>query len=161
MYLSLGSNQGDSPAILDSAVSELGKVLSELRRSRLYRTRPRYVEDQPDFYNLAVGGLCDLEPLELLLATQAIEAAHGRDRSRERVKGPRSLDIDIILYGDRILELPGLTVPHPGLNERAFVLVPLLDLNPSLIHPISRLPLFRLLAELPEQGIYPIEGPGL
>lgn len=103
---------------------------------------------------MAVSGATDLSPLDLLSATQAIEARWGRDRSRERFKGPRPLDIDILLYGNDILTLPGLVVPHPGLLERAFALVPLVELDPGLRHPQSGGLLSDALEAVKGQGIY-------
>ena len=122
--------------------------------SGVYRTKPRYVEDQPDFYNMAISGFTDLAPLLFLEKTQAVEADFGRDRSREQRNGPRALDIDIVLFGDSIINEPDLTVPHPGLHERAFVLVPLLELDGGLIHPVTGIKLSHYLSILPDQGIY-------
>jgi len=153
----LGSNTGDSAATLRSAVRELGLILRDARASSPWRSKARYVEDQPDFINLAVTGLTDREPLELLDAIQGVEAAHGRDRSRERFKGPRSLDIDILLFGDRVIADERLVVPHPGLRERAFALAPLVELDPDLAHPADGVLLAHILALLPPQGIYPME----
>ncbi len=100
-----------------------------------------------------------LEPLELLRLTQSIEARFGRDRSRERRKGPRPLDIDVLLYGDLALELPGLSLPHPGILERAFVLEPLLELEPALVHPVTARPLAEYRQAVAGQGIYLHAGP--
>ena len=138
-------------------MARLSTVLSGLRASSRYRTRARYVEDQPDFINAAVCGHTDLSPADLLAATQAIEAALGRDRRAERFKGPRTLDIDILLFGDRVVSEPGLAIPHPGLCERAFALVPLLELDPSLRLPPGGESLSAILACLPDQGIYPLD----
>lgn len=110
--------------------------------------------DQPDFLNLVVIGSTTLDPMELLQRTQAIEAEFGRDRSKERHKGPRTLDIDMLLYGTTIMESPSLTLPHPGITERAFVLVPLLELEPLLRHPVSGVPLSSFLESVGGQGIY-------
>jgi len=112
------------------------------------------VLDQPDFLNLVARGETGLRPLELLAATQSVEARFGRDRSRERSKGPRTLDIDILLYGDEILELPGLSVPHPGMRERAFVLVPLAEIAPGLRHPADGLTFASFIESVSGQGIY-------
>lgn len=122
--------------------------------SSVYRTAPRYVLDQPDFLNVVVAGDTELDPLELLERTQAIEAEFGRDRSKERHKGPRTLDIDMLLHGDTILRTSALTLPHPGLAERAFVLVPLLEIAPELRHPVTGMPLSSLLESVRGQGIY-------
>lgn len=158
MFLGLGSNAGDSRGILRSALGDLRSLLAELRASSLYRTKPRYVTDQPDFLNQAVCGYTDLEPIVLLDAVQAIEARHGRDRSKERFKGPRTLDVDILIYGDIAVDSSRLILPHPGLKERAFVLVPLIELDPGLRHPVDGSELHAILASLPDQGIYPVDG---
>jgi 2-amino-4-hydroxy-6-hydroxymethyldihydropteridine diphosphokinase len=154
VYLGLGSNVGDSAKILASAFAELRTLLSEPRISSLYRSRARYVEDQADFLNAAVCGFTELEPRALLDAVNRIEARFGRDRTRETLKGPRSLDIDILLYGRRIVVEEGLILPHPGMRERKFVLLPLLELDPGLSDPATDSPFAAVLASLPAQGIY-------
>lgn len=154
MYLGLGSNVGDSERLLASAVSRLRELLRSARVSSVYRTTPRYVLDQPDFLNLVVAGDTDLGPMELLERTQAMEAEFGRDRSKERHKGPRTLDIDILLHGSTTMRSSALTLPHPGIAERAFVLVPLLELEPDLRHPVSGVLLSSFLQSVGGQGIY-------
>lgn len=111
--------------------------------------------DQADFLNAVASAECALEPLELLRRCNALEAALGRDRSRERVKGPRTLDLDILLFGTEIIDLPALTVPHPGMTERAFVLRPLLELEPDLADPRTGRVFADFLASVETQGIYP------
>ncbi|NLJ45068.1 MAG: 2-amino-4-hydroxy-6-hydroxymethyldihydropteridine diphosphokinase [Treponema sp.] len=145
---------GESAAVFRSAFRALGEFLRNPRLSSFYRTQPRYLEDQPPFLNAAVSGRTLLDPRQLLAAVQSIESAHGRNRSREVFKGPRTLDIDILLYGDAILSYPELVVPHPGLQERLFALVPLLELAPDLADPRTGRPFRDLAAELPDQGIY-------
>lgn len=137
--LGLGSNrkfEGRSPVqILGEAVFELKKILKGLEFSGVYKTRAMYYEDQDDFYNMAVLGCVDGDAdggargaFELLQKTQGVEARFGRDRSKEIRNGPRSLDIDIELYGSQKISAEDLTVPHPRLKERAFVLVPLVEI---------------------------------
>lgn len=136
VVLGLGSNRQFesghivlSPAeILKAACEKLDKLLRQAVFSSVYITRPMYVENQCDFYNMVVGGLWSGSARELLSATQAIEAEFGRDRSREIRNGPRSLDIDIELFGNGIINEPDLVIPHPRLKERSFVLVPLLEI---------------------------------
>lgn len=135
--------------------------LRDMRSSSIYRTSPRYVLDQADFLNLVVRGETDLPPEELLSRTQAVEARFGRDRSRERRKGPRTLDIDVLLYGELVVDTPDLAVPHPGMAERAFVLAPLEELSPGLRHPVTGELFSSYLAEAAEQGIYLHAGPPL
>jgi len=131
----------------------------DLRSSSIYRTSPRYLLDQADFLNIVACGSTDLAPAALLAWTQSIEARFGRDRSKERFKGPRTLDIDLLLYGDRIIDSPDLVVPHPGMLERAFVLVPLVELSPDLAHPASGQPFSAFLDAVAGQGIYLHAGP--
>lgn len=153
-YLGLGSNRGRSEDILSGAVQALGFVLERLAVSRTYRTKPRDVLDQADFLNMAVKGETALDPIDLLDAIQAIEARFGRDRGAERPKGERSLDIDILAYGDLDFESERLIIPHPRLLERKFALLPLLELEPGLRDPRTGLPLAAALDALPDQGIY-------
>lgn len=132
--LGLGSNKSHGGLsclqILRAAVAELGQLLSGLEWSGVYKTRAMYYEDQDDFYNMAVLGFADdgLDAFELLEKIQGIEARYGRDRSKEIRNGPRSLDIDIELYGSQKIGAENLIVPHPRLKERAFVLVPLVEI---------------------------------
>jgi 2-amino-4-hydroxy-6-hydroxymethyldihydropteridine diphosphokinase len=116
-----------------------------------------YVEDQPDFVNAAMVGETDLSPHLLLAAINGVEARLGRDRSRERSKGPRTLDIDILLYGDLILRESDLILPHARLKERRFALQPLLELDSRLVDPESGETFSRILESLPPQGIYLLE----
>ncbi len=156
VWLGLGSNSGESTAILRAAVDDLGAFLSECRYSGLWRSRARYYEDQEDFFNMAVCGMTDLSPRGLLDKIHEVEARFGRDRSREILKGPRTLDIDILLYGNKIITEPDLIIPHPGLAERKFVLLPLLELDYHLRHPALGIAIQELAASLPPQGIYPV-----
>ncbi|MCR4714503.1 MAG: 2-amino-4-hydroxy-6-hydroxymethyldihydropteridine diphosphokinase [Treponemataceae bacterium] len=136
VVLGLGSNRqlesggGVLPPceILKEACAKLDKLLKQAVFSSVYITRPMYVENQCDFYNMVVGGLWSGSARELLLQTQAIEAEFGRDRSREIRNGPRSLDIDIEIFGNGTVNEPDLVIPHPRLMERSFVLVPLLEI---------------------------------
>lgn len=159
VWLGLGSNRGESSAILRAAVDDLRTLLSECRSSGLWRSRARYHEDQEDFFNMAVCGMTDLSPRGLLDKIHEIEARFGRDRSREIKKGPRTLDIDILLYGEKIITEPDLIIPHPGLAERKFALLPLLELDYDLRHPGLDISIQRLAAALPPQGIYPVNDP--
>lgn len=154
MYLGLGGNVGDTRSVFTSAYEALTRCLRDKRLSSLYRTAPRYYADQPSFLNAVAYGITDLEPIELLRAVQAVEAEQGRDRSREISKGPRTLDIDILLYGDAVINLPDLLVPHPGLPERLFALVPLLELAPALRDPRTGRYFSEIAARLSDQGIY-------
>src|SRR5579859_623850 len=130
-YVALGSNLGDRPEHLETAVRHLGEApgIRVLRTSSVYETAPREVEDQPDFLNAVVEVETILAPREFLRALLEIETRMGRKR---RVKyGPRSIDLDILVYGDEEVHEPGLDVPHPKMLERAFALVPLAELDPD------------------------------
>ena len=131
--IALGGNIGDVRATLDRAIAAFcdGVEVRLLARSSDYRTPPWGVTDQPPFINCAIAAATDLPPPALLARAQAIEAQFGRDRSRERHWGPRTLDIDLIAYDDVRLSTPTLTLPHPRLFERGFVLAPLAEIAPE------------------------------
>lgn len=131
-YVGIGSNLADPRAQVLNAFAELDRLphTRVVKKSSLYRSAPMGHADQPDFIN-AVAQLETGLPAERLLAElQEVEARHGRQRSFPNA--PRTLDLDVLLYGDARLSTPGLTVPHPRMHERAFVLKPLLELNPQL-----------------------------
>ncbi|HEY1016229.1 MAG TPA: 2-amino-4-hydroxy-6-hydroxymethyldihydropteridine diphosphokinase, partial [Herpetosiphonaceae bacterium] len=130
IYLALGSNQGDRLALLGEALALLPPAVAVGACSPVYETAAAYVEDQPPFYNCVVAAATELAPGALLAALKSIEHELGR-RAGQRY-GPRPIDLDILLYGDLILETPELTIPHPRMAERAFVLVPLLEIAPHL-----------------------------
>jgi 2-amino-4-hydroxy-6-hydroxymethyldihydropteridine diphosphokinase len=131
--LSLGGNLGNVRATLDRAVALLchGGDVRLVARSSDYRTPPWGVADQPPFVNLCIAVDTSLSPQALLARAQSIERALGRDRSGERRWGPRAVDIDLLAYDDLALNEPELTLPHPRLLERAFVLVPLAEIAPE------------------------------
>lgn len=134
--IALGSNVGDRRAHLDFAVSRLGRLLANLKVSRYYETEPVDVPaPQPLFLNAAAVGETELSPRELLDALLAIE----RDRWRERPhpNAPRTLDLDLVLFGDSVIEAPGLVLPHPRFRARRFVLEPLGEIAPGLRDPLS------------------------
>lgn len=133
--LALGGNVGNSRAILDRAVTLLcdGKDVRLKTRSSDYLTPPWGLKYQPPFVNLCIAVETSLEPRALLERAQQIELQLGRDRAHEKRWGPRTADIDIIAYDDLALEQPNLTLPHPHLFERAFVLVPLAEIAPDRI----------------------------
>jgi 2-amino-4-hydroxy-6-hydroxymethyldihydropteridine diphosphokinase len=131
--LGLGGNLGDVRTTLARAVTALcdGREVKLVARSSDYRTPPWGVADQPSFINLAIVVETALTPRALLDRALAVEAMLGRDRTKERRWGPRILDIDIIAFGNLEIEGPGLTLPHPHLFERAFVLAPLAEIAPD------------------------------
>ncbi|MFQ5926523.1 MAG: 2-amino-4-hydroxy-6-hydroxymethyldihydropteridine diphosphokinase [Terriglobia bacterium] len=147
-YLSLGSNVGDRAANLERAVAALGEAGVQVRRrSAVYETEPVDVPAQPWFLNCLVEVETELMPLGLLRALARIERQLGRRRSSSP-RGPRTIDIDILLFGNHIVRLPELTIPHPRLAERRFVLEPLRELAPELRHPITRKTAAEMLTEL-------------
>lgn len=133
--LALGGNLGDVRTTLDRAIAALcehGDIRLTARSSD-YKTPPWGVADQPPFINLCIAVETTLAPPALLARIQDVERAFGRDRSHERRWGPRALDIDILRYDDLALETPDLTLPHPRMFERAFVLVPLAEITPDRV----------------------------
>jgi 2-amino-4-hydroxy-6-hydroxymethyldihydropteridine diphosphokinase len=134
VFVGLGANLGDTTATLDQAEH----ALAALPTTRVVAVSPRYRSapvqaSGPDFLNAVVELATSLEPAPLLAALHAIEAAHGRQRPY--LNAPRTLDLDLLLYGQRTLNTPALVLPHPRMHERAFVLIPLLDIAPDIAHP--------------------------
>ncbi|OHD70915.1 MAG: 2-amino-4-hydroxy-6-hydroxymethyldihydropteridine diphosphokinase [Spirochaetes bacterium RBG_13_68_11] len=154
IWLSLGSNLGDREATIREAFRQLGGVCEGLVLSSLYETEPMYVAAQPRFLNAVAAGTTRLAPRELLAAVHAVERSLGRDRSAEQRYGPRTIDVDILLYEGILSDDPDLTLPHPRLAERAFVLVPLLELSPDLADPRTGEPYAVALARVGRAGVY-------
>jgi 2-amino-4-hydroxy-6-hydroxymethyldihydropteridine diphosphokinase len=151
-YVGMGANLGDPAAQVRAAIA----ALASLPRTRLagasslYRTAPVGYADQPDFVNAVAALDTELPPHELLEALQAIERGAGRSRSFRNA--PRTLDLDLLLYGDATLDGPALSVPHPRMHERAFVLAPLVEIAPGIAIPGHGLAA-DCLARLPAQGV--------
>ena len=135
VYLGLGSNLGDRKANLEKALQLLGERLTVEEVSSLYQTEPVGHREQPMFFNAVCRVETGLGPLQLLSLIKGVEAALGRVPSFSG--GPRSIDVDILFYGDLTLETGDLTIPHPRVGERAFVLIPLLEIAPDLVHPVA------------------------
>lgn len=156
VYIGLGSNLADPLRQLARAVAELASLpdTSLVAQSAFYWSRPVGPQDQPDFVNGAVKLTTSLEPLTLLDHLQQIENAHGRARNQHW--GPRTLDLDLLLYDDTPVQNERLTVPHPELANRDFVLQPLLDLNPELVLPDGRT-LVVLRHQCPDNGLKRLE----
>ncbi|EHR40099.1 2-amino-4-hydroxy-6-hydroxymethyldihydropteridine diphosphokinase [Alishewanella jeotgali] len=158
-YIGLGANLVKPVAQLQAAVTALGQ-LPETRLvqvSRLYSSKPMGPQDQPDYVNAVAALDTRLTPLALLHALQQIELAHGRQRKAERW-GPRTLDLDILLFGMQQIDHPELTVPHYGMQLREFVLYPLAELAPDLILP-DGVTLQSLLQRVPLNGLTPLQPP--
>ncbi|KPJ54187.1 MAG: hypothetical protein AMJ37_00820 [Dehalococcoidia bacterium DG_18] len=135
VYLGLGANLGDRQANLARALKLLGERLHVEQVSPIYETQPVGYAEQPPFLNAVCRAQTELGPLQLLSLVKGIEASLGRVPGFPNA--PRPIDLDIIFYGDLIMETPDLTIPHPRLEERAFVLIPLLEVAPDLRHPVS------------------------
>lgn len=148
-YLGLGSNQGDRMENLEKGIEFLRGGIEALEVSPIYETEPVGFTEQPAFLNCVCKGETSLSPLELLALAKEAEAALGREPTFRN--GPRTLDVDILFYGDEVLSEPGLEVPHPRLNERGFVLVPLADIAPNLRHPVSGATVKEMLERLVQQ----------
>ena len=133
IYLGLGGNLGDPPATFQQALELVGRFAEVTKVSKLYKSKPYGFVDQPDFYNAAAQLSSNLSPLDLLARLQEVEKQLGKKVVREN--GPRVIDLDLLVYADEVLDLPELTLPHPGILNRDFVLKPLTDLNPLLTHP--------------------------
>ena len=133
IYLGLGGNLGDPPATFKKALKLVGEFAQVTKVSKLYKSKPYGFADQPDFYNAAAQLASDLFPLDLLAHLQEVEKKLGKKVVREN--GPRVIDLDLLVYGEEVIDLPQLTLPHSGILNRDFVLKPLTDLNPMLIHP--------------------------
>jgi 2-amino-4-hydroxy-6-hydroxymethyldihydropteridine diphosphokinase len=147
-YLSLGSNLGDREANLREATARLGDLGSVSRVSTLYETEPVEVAgQQPWFLNCAVAVETELSPLKFLELLLAIEQSMGRKRTEP--KGPRAIDMDIIFFDDEVLDTPELTVPHPAMQHRRFVLEPLAEIAPEATHPVFQRTVRELLDSLP------------
>lgn len=136
-YIGLGSNQGESIATLNSALKQLADHASiELQAvSSFYQTKPVGSQNQPDYVNAVVGLTTDLSAQELLAVLLEIERLHGRVRDPNLRWGPRTLDLDLLLYGDAVIQEANLVVPHPELCKRVFVVYPLFEITPDLALP--------------------------
>ena len=155
-YVGIGSNLDDPERQVRRAIEALASMPETrlVRASRLFRTAPWGRTDQPGFVNAAAEIETTLSPRALLDALLAIERAQGRHRDGTRW-GPRTLDLDVLLYGDRVIDDPGLAVPHPYLAERAFVLLPLADIDPGL-HVPGHGRISELLRNVDTNGVLPL-----
>jgi 2-amino-4-hydroxy-6-hydroxymethyldihydropteridine diphosphokinase len=134
VYLALGSNLGDRMGNLASAVERLSQKMTIKKVSSVYETEPGYYEEQPLYLNAVLSAVTELEPSDLLRFVKGIESDLGRQPSFRNA--PRLIDIDILFYGNKVVQTEDLTIPHPGIEERAFVLAPLAEIAPGLVHPV-------------------------
>ena len=146
VYLGLGSNLGDRESNLRRALDMLGESVAIRTISSIYETEPWGYENQPAFLNCACGGVTSLDPQGLLAAVKEVERRIGREPTFPN--GPRSIDVDILLFGQRVVLEPGLEIPHPRLHERAFVLVPLAQIAGSYRHPVKKETVAELLLSI-------------
>lgn len=157
VYLGLGSNMGSRKGNLDRGLELLSQRVQLGQVSSIYDTAPVGNTQQPRFLNLVCQVNTRLAPMGLLTLAKGIESKLGRTLHERNA--PRPLDIDILFYGDQIIETPKLVIPHPRLEERDFVLVPLAEIAPELVHPVSSKTIRELLQELKKgtQGLFKLE----
>jgi len=157
VYLCLGSNMGDRKENIEKAMEYLSQKLRVTGKSSVYDTEPVGNPEQPHFLNMVCQLKTMLKAADLLVLAKGIERKLGRMPGR--ANSPRPIDIDILFYGDEILNTPDLTIPHPRLTQRAFVLVPLAEIAPALVHPVNKKTVKELLKELKQgvQGVLKLE----
>lgn len=158
VYIALGSNVGDRATHFELAIEALGKFVMVTERSPIYETEPWGYYDQRDFLNQVVGGETDISPNDLMRQLKIIERDLGREKNF--TNGPRVIDLDLLFYDQLVIETATLTIPHPRMRGRAFVLRPLADLDPDLRHPVYELTVSELLAETDQGGINPFDSSG-
>jgi len=151
VYLALGSNLGNRLANLKQAVTALSPQIEVKAKSHVYETPPWGYEDQPRFLNQVIKVKTYLEPEPLFKHIKRLEVALGRKISFQN--GPRLIDIDLLFYDDLILNTTSLVIPHPRLHERGFVLLPLMDIDPDLVHPVNKKSVREMVALSDIEGI--------
>jgi 2-amino-4-hydroxy-6-hydroxymethyldihydropteridine diphosphokinase len=151
VYLGLGSNLGDRAANLRAVCTSLPTQVQLITASQIYQTPPWGFLEQPAFLNQVVEVATSLSPVKLLTLLKRIETQLGRVPTF--LYGPRLIDIDILLFGQRVLKLAKLTIPHPRMDERAFILVPLAEIAPSVIHPVTGMTIQAMLSRIDSSGV--------
>ena len=152
VYLALGSNLGDRLANLKQAIAALPPQMEVKAKSRVYETPPWGYADQPMFLNQVIKANTYLEFEPLLKHIKRLEIALGRKPSFKN--GPRLIDLDILFYDDLVIETPSLVIPHPHMHERGFVLLPLMDIAPDLVHPVHKKSVREMIASCDVSGIH-------
>lgn len=147
IYLALGSNIGNTTAHLTHAIEALTEKLTSIKAAPFYRSKPMYYEAQDDFLNTVIKGETDLTPQALLTYVKQLEKTLGRQQRFRN--GPREIDIDILFYDNLIMETELLTIPHPRIQERIFVLEPFMNLAPEFVHPLLKKRIDELWKGLP------------
>lgn len=151
IFIGLGTNLGDREANLRRAIQSLSPEVSVVQESSLYQTPPWGFEDQPDFYNQVIEARTELSPRALLFFLKTIERQMGREKTFRY--GPRLIDLDILFFGQQVLCEEAIQIPHPRLEERAFVLVPLQEIAPQFVHPVLKQSITDLLARVDAEGV--------
>ena len=151
IFLALGTNLGDREANLRSAKELLAPKIVVERESAIYVTPPWGYEDQPEFLNQVIRVRTYLRPLALLKVLKRIEKGLGREETFRN--GPRLIDLDILFYGQQVIQKKNLCIPHPRMHERAFVLVPLCEIAPDFVHPVLKETVQTLLSRVDTQGV--------
>ena len=156
VYIGVGSNIGNREENIAKAFLALKKCFLSLETASLYESKPLYYENQPDFLNTVFKGIIQEEktPEQLLSLVLETENSLGRERDEVLPKGPRNIDLDILLFGNHVINKKNLIIPHPGIIERAFVLLPLLELDKSLKNPVTGQKYDNFLNSLATEGIY-------
>jgi 2-amino-4-hydroxy-6-hydroxymethyldihydropteridine diphosphokinase len=154
IYIALGTNLGDRLMNLEAAIGAMQPAVHILAQSPIYQTEPWGHTEQPAFLNQVVRAETDLSPYDLLAYLKGVETTMGRTPTFRY--GPRLIDLDILLYGDLVIDTPDLIVPHPHLPERAFVLVPLADLAPGFVHPKLKKTISVLLESIDRSPVHPL-----
>ncbi len=156
-YIAMGSNMGDRLNYLEETIScfWLYRQLKMKKASSIYETAPLGKTDQPSFLNCVLEIDTIFTPQTLLGTMQVVENRLGRQRTEKW--GPRTIDLDVLLYGDQLINTPGFIVPHPRMSERAFVMIPLIEIAPDLIHPVFKKTIKELADVLPKENM-PIVG---
>ncbi len=157
VYLGIGSNLGDRKENIEKAIDFLAQKLRVTEKSSVYDTEPVDNREQPRFLNMVCQVKTMLKAADLLVLAKAIECKLGRMPGKRN--SPRPIDIDILFYGDEVINTPELRIPHPRLTHRAFVLVPLVEIAPTLVHPVNRKSARELLKDLRHgvQGVLKLE----